>query len=444
MRSRLSGVLLPFWLAGWTLMAVLNLAAGVVMSSVPERQNDLKTIERWGRAWLVNGSNVYRLDEEQVDYPPHAIVVLSPLGLLPETVSVPIWASLNLALSVLAVYLAVRTARPKAPLTAIALGARSSDAERAPSRRAPRAAIFEIISVFSRRSRPTRSVFGYPDTLLAMAMFLCWGGFRTLLQFSLLTLTLGLAAIVLADRRPARSGICLGLSLMKPQIAIPFVLWAVFTRRLRVLIVAATVVVGGFLVYCLRAWVSPVAVVVRYTEILGTSYWDPTTDLVGLAQARPLVALVMSRPGSVNAVVTALALVLLAGICALGYLEGRDRPTLMFSAPALAGVWSLMTFYHLTYGFILLLPVATLLLWVDDPGSQVLRARIFWVLQAGLMFDVPGLWRRFGVPLHLPSSVDAVLLHADRVLIAVLFAAVTVLSFRNRHQPHPRRPAVIA
>jgi hypothetical protein len=381
-----------FWLAGWTLMAVLNLAAGVVISSWPERQNDLETIHRWGRAWLVNGSNVYRLDEELADYPPHAIVALSPLGMLPATVGVPIWTSLNLALSVLAVYLAVRAARPKAPLTAIAL---------------------------------------------PMAMFLCWGGFRTLLQFSLLTLTLGLAAIALADRRPARSGICLGLSLMKPQMAIPFVLWAVFTRRLRVLIVAATVVVAGFLVYCLRAWVSPVAVVVRYTEILGISYWDPTTDLVGLAQARPLVALVMSRPGSVNAVVTALALVLLAGICALGYLEGRDRPALMFSAPALAGIWSLMTFYHLTYGFILLLPVATLLLWVDDPGSQALRARMFWVLQAGLMCDVPGLWRRFGVPLRLPSSVDAMLLHADRVLIAVLFAAVTALSLRNRHEPHP-------
>jgi hypothetical protein len=402
-----------FWLAGWTLMAVINLAAGVVISSWPGRQNDLRTIERWGRAWLVNGSNVYRLDEDLVDYPPHAIVALSPLGVLPATVSVPIWTSLNLALSVLAVYLAVRTARPKAPLTGIAPGASSSDAGRAPG-----------------------SVFGYPDTLLAMAMFLCWGGFRTLLQFSLLTLTLGLAAIVLADRRPARSGICLGLSLMKPQMAIPFVLWALFTRRLRILMVAVAVVVGGSLVYCLRARVSPGGVFARYLEILGISYWDPTTDLVGLAQTRPLVALVMSSAGSVNTMVAALALALFAGICTLGYVEGRRRPTLMFSAPALAGVWSLMTFYHLTYGFILLLPVATLLLWVDEPGSQALRARMFWVLQAGLMCDLPGLWRRFGVPLHLPSSVGTLMVHADRVLIVVLFAAMTALSLRNPSLEH--------
>jgi hypothetical protein len=382
----LTGAPRRFWLAGWTLMALLNLAAGVVISSRPERQSDLSMIQRWGRAWMVNGSNVYRSDAEEVDYPPHAIVVLSPLGAFPGTAGVPFWASLNLALGVLAVYLAVRTARPEAPPGAIAL---------------------------------------------PMAMFLCWGGFRTLLQFSLLTLTFGLAAMALADRRPAGSGICLGLALMKPQMAIPFVLWAIFTRRLRTLMVAAAVVVSGFLAYCLRAWVSPVDVVVRYTEILRDVYWDPTANLAGLAEVRPLVALMVSSADGVNALTATLALVLLAGICTLGYLEGRHRATPMFSAPALAGVWSLMTFHHLTYGFILLLPAATLLLYAEQPESRALRARIFWLLQAGLMCDVPGLWRWSGMPLHLPSSVGDVLLHADRVLILILFAAMTTLSLRS-------------
>jgi hypothetical protein len=380
------------WLAAWALMAAINLTTGVLVSSWPDRQADLDSMRRWGRAWIVDGANIYQAEGEAPDYPPHAIVVLSPLGLFAPTRAVAAWAAFNLVLAVLSVYLTVHIALP-------------------------------------------RSVGCAPASVaLPMLMFLCWGGFRTLLQFSLLTLTCGLASIVVADRRPAWSGIFLGLALMKPQVAAPFVLWALFTRRWRAVAVATSVVVVGFLLYCLRAAADPLGVVTGYLAILRLLYAGDAIGFIGLAQLRPLVALAVSRTAVVNAVAGGIALVLLAGICALGFAEGRRRPSLMYSAPALAGIWSLLTFYHLTYGFLLLLPTAALLLSQEEPEGRAVRTRIFWLLQVALMFDAPGLWRRFGPALPAPAILGTLFLHSDRVLALALFVSMTSLAIGRRHR----------
>ena len=164
----------------------------------------------------------------------------------------------------------------------------------------------------------------------------------------------------------------------------------------------------------------------------GNVYAGDANGLVGLVSVRPLVALAVSRTATVNAVAGGVALVLLGGICLLGLAEGRRRPSVMYSAPALAGIWSLLTFYHLTYGFILLLPTAALLLWAEERESQAVRARIFWLLQAALMFDVPGLWRWLGPMSHAPAALGTVLFHSDRVLAIALFASMTALALRRR------------
>jgi hypothetical protein len=374
-------------------MAALNLSAGVMVSSWSDRQADLDSMRRWGRGWLVEGTDIYQAVGEAPDYPPHAIVFLSPVGLLAAKTAVPAWAAFNLALAVLSVYLTVCTV--------------------------------------SSHPRPGGTMAS-ASVALPMLMFLCWGGFRTLLQFRLLTLTCGLASIVLAGRRPVWGGLSLGFALMKPQVAAPFVLWALFTRRWRSLAVAALVVIAGFLLYCVRAAAHPLDVVASYLAILRFLYTGDGVGLSGLAQVRPLVALAVSNPAMVDAVAGGIALVLLAGICALGFAEGRRRSSMMYSAPALAGIWSLLTFYHLTYGFILLLPAAALLLWAEEPGSLALRRRTFWLLQAALMFDVPGLWRRFGPALSAPAALGAVLVQSDRVLAIALFVSMTALALGRR------------
>ena len=191
-------------LIAWALMATVNLVAGAVVTSWPERQRDLDTMRRWGHRWLAEGRNVYAIAGEAPDYPPHAIVVLAPLAEISSRFAVPLWAVVNVVLAIVAPLLAVRVAKPRAM---------------------------------------------WSDVALTTMMFLCWSGVRTLLQFSLTALVLGLLATALADTRPVWSGVCLGLASIKPQVAVPFVLWALLTRRVRSLGVAAATVMVGLCLY---------------------------------------------------------------------------------------------------------------------------------------------------------------------------------------------------
>jgi hypothetical protein len=373
--------------AVWWSMAVLNLAAGVWVSTWPDRQSDLDAVQRSGQEWLVHGANIYESAEGAIDYPPHAILILSPLALVPPTTAFAMWSIANLALAILAVYLCVRTAAGNAALS----------------------------------------------TLLApMAMCLCWGGFRTLLQFTLLSLTCAVASMRTAGSRPVWSGVLLGLALMKPQVALPFVLWSLFTRRWRTVSIAAAAVALGVGLYCLRAQRNPLHVVVGYLAALRGLYTGPDS-LSGLSEMRPLIALAVADSTIVDGLAATCAGALLLAVCALASREARSRPTIMISLPALAAVWSLLAFRHLTYGFILLLPVTAMLLWLKDEATEVNRIRIMWWLQAALMVDLPMLGR--WLEPFVPSNLGTVLSHADRLLALALFVALVRLIFERRGRP---------
>jgi hypothetical protein len=381
-------------LVAWTIAAVLNLAAGVVIATHADRQSDFNTMRRWGQAWMTDGANVYLSDPALPDYPPNAIVLLSPLSALSGDAAVTLWVIINIVLAVAAGNLAIRIVEPAA-------------------------------SVFA--------------ATLPVLLFLCWGGFRTLLQFSLLPCTLGLLAIVLAERRPVWSGVCLGLALMKPQVAAPFVLWALFERRARMLGIAAGIVLLGVALFCLRAHADPRTVVALYADVLRT-YYLGDTDLAGLSDLRPLIAVFIQDLTIVDAVAATACLLLLAAVCALAVGERRRSNRVIAAAPALAGVWSLITFYNLTYGFVVLLPAAALLLFADDPRTRSLRRTGFWMMQAGLMVDVPAAWRRAESVVGHHERVGAVLGHADRVLMLLLFACLALFIRRFRLLPQAPRP----
>ena len=306
------------WLLFWGILAATNLGAGLAISRWPERQSDLRRVAEWCALWT-QGVNVYGLRAEFVDYPPHAIVLLSPLAWVQSFEHlVAVWAVANLMLAVIAAHLAVRLVRPDASLHAAAV---------------------------------------------PVLMFLTWGGFRTLLQFSLLALTLGLAATVVANRRPIVAGVLLGLSLIKPQIAIPFVLWTIFERRWRQISVAIGTVSAGYALFSVWTGASPTRVALDYARILRSLYTGEAS-MHGLAQLRPLLAAVLHDWTLADVTAGILAATLLAGI----YLVGRtaNRPAETLAASSLAAIWSLLTCYHLTYGFIILLPLAAFLLFSDD------------------------------------------------------------------------------
>jgi hypothetical protein len=365
----------------WALLAFVNLAAGTVIASHDGRANDLEAVMRWEKAWLIDGANVYQPIGSNTDYPPNAIVLLSPLGVLTSAVAVPLWASVNLCLALIAPYLAARFYRPHTP--------------------------FRVI-------------------LLPILMFLCWGGVRTLLQFSLLALTLSMTALSLADRKPMAAGAFLGCALMKPQVALPVFCWALFTRRWKLALTSMGAVAIGFAAFCLWAGADPIFVVRRYLDILA-SYYTGNVALAGLSDFRPAIRALVSDVSVVDAIAGSIATGLFAGICVAGFQEGGPRKRVLYAAPPLVACWSLLTFYHLTYGFIVLLPVMMMLALIDTEWSP-LRTWLFWILQIGMMIDLPGLARLTGLS---RTALGIALSHADRVLMVCLFAGLAALAWKE-------------
>ena len=179
----------------------MNLAAGAALAlRDPSRASDLWIMYEWCGRWLA-GEGLYTAADTVTDYPPNAIVVLSPLALVPWPWLVPLWTALGLALAPLLAYLVVRAVWRGDPFVAA----------------------------------------------VPMLLFLCWTSTRTLLQFSALSMTLAFLSLRLVDAHRLASGIALGLALFKPHIAGPIALWMVVTGRARVAIVASAVVLAGWL-----------------------------------------------------------------------------------------------------------------------------------------------------------------------------------------------------
>jgi hypothetical protein len=367
----------------WAVPAVINVAIGVALLRDSDRWYDFATVMRWSASWLT-ADRLWTTTAWFSDYPPHAIVFLSPLSRLTPLPAVVLWAAINIGLAVVAPTLAARFVNP--------------------------------------RARPRQ-------VMLLTVLFLCWGSARTLMQFTLLTLVCGLASMVLAGKRPMASGLCLALSVMKPQVAAPFALWILMAGHWRVLGTAAAAVAGGWITYAAVARVRLQDVALQYATVL-RHYYTGAEPMRGVADLRPVILrLVPAHASDIVSLLVALALlafVIAATRWALdaAAAHGRDRWSLAF-VPALAGAWSLLTFYHLTYGFVLLLPASAVLLLLDHPRTAGPRQVFFWLLQAGLIVDLPTVWRRIGHA--FPRTLDPVVADIDRVLVLAVFAGLLVL-----------------
>ena len=368
-------------LIAWAMLATLNLGAGIVLSFSPQRLTDLDTMMGWGSQWLA-GIDVYHLPGSYVDYPPNAIVLLSPLGLVPVNVVAPLWALFNVALAGGAAYFAARFFRPHDPFRVIAL---------------------------------------------PILMFLCWGGVRTLTQFSMAALAASMAALLLADRQPWRSGAWLGVAMMKPHVALPVFLWAAFTRRWHVFAVSTALAAALVIVFAARIGESPASVLLANANALAV-YHTGDAILSGLSELRPLIWQLSTDKSEVDAIAAAIAAGLIAAIGVAGFQEGRGKPRVIYAAPALVACWCLLTFRHLTYGFIVMLPVL-MMLALNDAEPSRLRKALLWLLQGGMMLDVPGLTRRLG--LAETAIAQNVLIHTDRALFLTLFVGLVVLAWRE-------------
>jgi ADP-heptose:LPS heptosyltransferase len=387
----------------WLLVAGVSLGWGVVSALKPGHSQDLKIIDTWLRTWLWQGSNPYYLPDYIVaNYPPHAIVALSPLAWIPESWVAGVWALLNLLLAPAVGYLAFRVMKP--------------DAER-------RAA------------------------LLPCAMFLAWAGLRTGIgngQFTLLIIALGLLALLFEEKRPWLGGIFLALALMKPHIGGAFLLWALFTKRWKMTLVACAVMGVGVGIFSLRLAESPFEAVRAYLGVIQHQF-GRGTDVQGdmslrVVELRPLVTLFIHQNEWANRI-QQLLLVLLLGCAGLaGFLKSRlDKEARDAAVLQLCCLWVLMSVFHNPYDSTLLLPLM-MGLWVAPvaapapSGSERRWDRAWlWLLQLAMVVEVPALWWKLSKAYDLSAFgwAGALLAHVDRLLVLGLFIYIMNRVRRN-------------
>lgn len=211
--------------------ASVSVSVAIWLSLRPHRLTDLVRVAAWGSQWL-HGAPLYGAGAD-VDYPPWAIVTLSPLAAVPTPLLPIVWVVVNLV----------------------------------------------ALATIARRLAPERGAIFF--------LVLAAGAMRTLNQFSLVSLALALAG---TSSSSPLSPLWLGLSLMKPQIGLVFWLQALWQRQWRVAAAAIAVPLLLTGVFAAGAQVSLALVFPAYGQAIEAQYgpglWGQTEITVWL---RPLV-----------------------------------------------------------------------------------------------------------------------------------------------------------
>ena len=365
-------------LVALTALAAANLCAGVWLSTDAARARDLHAVVEWAGAWIA-GANPYAPVDAVVDYPPWALVVLAPLAALPAAWLAPIWVAVNATLLVLLVVRLVRLV-----------------------------------------GEPTRVRWALALLLGATACA------RTLSQFSLLSDTLAIFGAFSSSR--VFGGLCLGMSLMKPQIGGVALVWCLLQRewaRAGVALALAACLTGAF---AFRIGLDPFALLDQYAGVLAYVH-GAAAPLGGHTELRAwLLALVPSHAVSLSTSAILMVALLLPAIVSVGAsararqkATGDDGLELL----ALCGAASLLAVRHLSYDFILLWPA--LLAWRAAPLS-VRPAGAGWppafaLLSALLVLGLPA-WVRLAVAGGAPGGL-LVVTETDRLAAAGAWLALS-------------------
>jgi hypothetical protein len=365
-------------------LAAANLAAGIWLSSRPTHLEDLHAVADWARAWVIGG-NPYAPLDSVVDYPPWALVALSPLTLIASGWLGPFWVMTNVAL------LAALIAR--------------------------------LVRLVDEPGR----------IQLALALLLAaTASARTLGQFSLLCYLLAIYGAFAPSR--AIGALCVGLSLIKPQIGGVVLCWWLLRREWARAGLAAAVPVALAGLFALRAAIDPVTLLQQYGRAL-TAVHGAMPPLTGHTEIRAW--LVGIWPGAASLAVSGVLAVifLLPAVVswrpASGPPEGGRHDPL--EVLALCGCASLLALRHLSYDFILLWPA--LLAWRVPPVSARASAggwvAGFLALSAMLVIEPPA-WARLAASHGFPASILAVT-ETDRYLTLATWLALSIrLVFASR------------
>lgn len=346
------------------LAALANLLFGLVARRDPWSAADFVQVLAWSGEWL-RGLNPYAPPYSLADYPPNALVALAPLAALPVPAAMAAWTLLHAALTV-------------------------------------------VIAVMASRLAP----LGRGAPLFA-ALVAALPPFRIVLQFSAVSFAAALLGVLIADRRPVLAGLAIGMSLIKPHIGGPMLLWAAASRRWKTCTAALAVPAALFAVYLLRSPRSPLAVIGEWVQAVART--QNRGDLPpGETSLQPLVDAMSAPPLAIQfAILTALA----AGLALIWIRRGPDFD-LRFAAAAC--LLSLLAFRHLSYNLLLAIPALAFAASRAGRAARALAVSAF----AALIASPPSLWRHVVEPRGIDTALDPLAAHAYRIVLAGLFLFV--------------------
>ena len=205
-------------------------------------------------------------------------------------------------------------------------------------------------------------------------------------------------------------------------------------RRWRAVAVALLTTAVLWLVYCVRAGVDPLHAAIDYLHILRSMYSGEhqqvgVSELARLAPQgwedrwRIVVAL--------GVTVAIAAAIVRSGRNSTGLaLEPESEPIDRYRfVPGLVAAGILVTFRHLSYAFVSLLPAAAYVLLGASAEAWPVRRRWFWALQAGLIVDVPTFYRLAQSRGWSAGMLEPVFTNFDR---GFLLATVVLLMVMTR------------
>lgn len=376
----------------WGPLAVACLVAGFMVADNPSRSDAYFEVRNWLAMWRL-GINVYEVPGLLVDYPPHALVFLSPMMLFPAASGELVFAGFN-------VLICIATSWTIVSLTAGYAGVSLSRVERL--------AYVLMLLVWS----PTRVGI--------------WNG-----QTSPLLILCCCLALRLSAWSSIVAGVLMAVGMSKPHLALGFALLATFFRMWKMLAVAAFTTIAAALVYVATVHKGPIEVLQQYIGNLFSVYGGPSflraevdirpffTDLIGnYAIAEPLYLLTASILGTM-----------------LLYFAWRGRHNIDAGVWVMSSglMWSIAIFPFRRYGMLLLAPTVLMLLWRPRVSKHTLTwaGAIIFLIAADLPFVIRHIGMQFGPPSG--ASYGPYLHYINRmVTVTCLIASFVTLARLSR------------
>ena len=380
----------------WSLAALVSVSVAVWVALQPDRLVDLHQVHRWLIYVQGHAGDPYAYFNRELDYPPVALLLLAPLGWIPEASLGPWFLPISVAITALAGWVFVHAV-----------------AER----------LYTRITL--------------PQHIALVGIILSGGAVRGAIwlgQTMALSVLLGTLALLWSRRHPFAAALALALCAFKPHLGFGFGLAILFIDGLDVVVVAVAIFISLSLLVSAMINQSILAIVSNYVSNLMTIYGGPD-GMRGLLS----LSWVFDDVFGSYAVSTVLYLLIAVGsLVLIGAAAKRANDAAgRTQAVAAALLWPLLFMPSQLYNGVLTAPAVWLLMWPEGRliKRESARLAIVSAVVTFSVFDVPRVARLVSDTFDDSYWLYKGSYYLSPLRIALLFGFILYVAFHRSHTP---------